>query len=212
MSRKDPEATFGLGTEYRVAIRKDCMRSLCQYSILQSPSPYQGRFTNSVYKIDYLTVLLAIHRLNGLATPANTAYSVTELAHQLKSSGAVALFTCVSLLETALKAAQAAGISHNAIFVIDVPGYKSDIPFKTVESMIAEGVNLPDIESLQWTEGQGARQPAFLCYSSGTSGVPVSISSENKDCWLDRDAHRNTESCHDFASECHLQRHAVQSA
>ena len=47
------------------------------------------------------------------------------------------------------------------------------VPFKNVGDLIAEGENLDAIEPLKWAKGQGARQTAFLCYSSGTSGLPV---------------------------------------
>jgi hypothetical protein len=48
------------------------------------------------------------------------------------------------------------------------------LPFKTVNELIADGGKLPKIEALKWEKGQGGRQTAYLCYSSGTSGLPVS--------------------------------------
>jgi hypothetical protein len=51
-------------------------------------------------------------------------------------------------------------------------GSKS-VPFKTVDKLIEEGSRLPEVEKLNWEKGQGKRQTAFLCYSSGTSGLPV---------------------------------------
>jgi acyl-CoA synthetase (AMP-forming)/AMP-acid ligase II len=44
-------------------------------------------------QVDSMTLAYAVHRLNGVATPANAAYSASELEFQLKSSGAKALFT-----------------------------------------------------------------------------------------------------------------------
>jgi ribosome assembly protein SQT1 len=40
-----------------------------------------------------MTLAYAVHRLSGVASPANAAYSASELEFQLKSSGAKALFT-----------------------------------------------------------------------------------------------------------------------
>jgi len=48
-----------------------------------------------------MTVAWAIHRLSGVASPANAAYSAEELVYQLKSSKAKCLFT-VSLLTSNL--------------------------------------------------------------------------------------------------------------
>jgi len=126
-------------------------------------------------QIDYLPVLLAIHRLSGIATPANVAYSASELEHQLKSSGAKALFTCVPALETALAAAKGAGIPEDKIFILDLPNHSNKTHFETVEDLVRLGRTVPELEPLNWTKGQGARQPAYLCYSSGTSGLPVSL-------------------------------------
>ena len=40
-----------------------------------------------------MTLAYATFRLNGVASPANAAYSASELEFQLKNSGAKALFT-----------------------------------------------------------------------------------------------------------------------
>lgn len=119
-----------------------------------------------------MTLCYATHRLGGIATPANAAYSADELAYQLKNSGAKVLFTCQPLLETSIKACKTVGIPENRIYLLELPGDK-DAPLKTVGQLVADGEKAPKIEPLKWEKGQGARQTAYLCYSSGTSGLPV---------------------------------------
>lgn len=131
----------------------------------------------SLNTVDYVTALYSIHRFSGIATPANAAYSAEELAHQLRSSGASAIFTCVPLLETALAAAKEVGIPGEKVYLLPLHGFaekEKSLKHATVEDLIAEGAKLPKLDALKWTKGQGARQVAFLCYSSGTSGLPVS--------------------------------------
>ncbi|KAI1827679.1 hypothetical protein F4861DRAFT_329985 [Xylaria intraflava] len=125
--------------------------------------------------IDYLMSTYAVHRLSGIVSPANAMYSAAELEHQLKTSGSKALFTSPALLENALKAARANNITDDKIFLLDVPGQPRDPRFKTLDDLIAEGRSLPELEPLQWTKGQGARQVAYLCFSSGTSGLPKAV-------------------------------------
>lgn len=159
-------------------------------------------------QIDYVSVLHAVHRLSGIATPANVAYSAAELEHQLRSSGAKALFTCVPALETALTAAKAVGIPNDKIFILDLPHQSQRISFKTVDDLVELGRSLPDLEPLRWVKGQGERQTALLCYSSGTSGLPVSPSLP---LFLHRQrstADPKLESCDDLTSKCHCQRDA----
>lgn len=79
------------------------------------------------------------------------------------------------LLETALRAAKTAGIPPERVFTLGIPGHDKAASFASVDDLVAEGRQLPELEPLRWTRGQGARQPAFLCYSSGTSGLPVSL-------------------------------------
>lgn len=129
-------------------------------------------------KIDTLTLSWAIHSLSGIVTPANAAYSSAELEYQLKSSKATALFTCLPLIGTALEAASKCGIQKNHVYILSLPKQISGDQglakgLKTVDQLIQEGQNLPKLADLKWEKGQGAKQTAFLCYSSGTSGLPV---------------------------------------
>lgn len=82
------------------------------------------------------------------------------------------------MLGDALKAAKGAGISEDRVFILDIPGYENPKGFRTVDDLVELGRGLPELEKLNWTKGQGARQVAFLCFSSGTSGLPVSISGD----------------------------------
>ncbi|KAI0883664.1 acetyl-CoA synthetase-like protein [Annulohypoxylon maeteangense] len=129
----------------------------------------------SFNSIDFMMSTFAVHRLSGIVTPANAMYSATELEHQLKSSGAKALFTCIPLLETALKASRACSIPDDKVFILQLPGQFDPVPFKSLDDLIEEGKSLPELEPLIWSKGQGARQVAYLCYSSGTSGLPKAV-------------------------------------
>jgi acyl-CoA synthetase (AMP-forming)/AMP-acid ligase II len=122
----------------------------------------------------------AVHRLNGISCPASAVFSASELALQLQNSGAKCLFTCIPLLPIALEAAAKVGISKERIYLCPIPkDHLSDtrVPYgmKTLEDLIASGDALPRLKDQRWTDGQGKRQTAFLCYSSGTSGLPVSL-------------------------------------
>lgn len=125
-----------------------------------------------------MTVAWAVLRLNGVASPANALYSAEELAHQLKTSRCKALFTVEALLPTALKAAQMVGIPNSRIYIIEMPSDKSNSVatngFQTFRQLLSQGEALQKLEPIKWERGQGERQTAFLCYSSGTSGLPVS--------------------------------------
>lgn len=125
-------------------------------------------------QIDYIPLTHAIHRISGIVTPASASYSAAELEHQLRTSDSKAIFTCLPLLDNALQAAKAVGIPEDRIFLLPMPGGEEKKPLKTVDDLIRQGSQLPELEPLNWIKGQGARQVAFLSYSSGTSGLPVS--------------------------------------
>ncbi|KAF2151567.1 acetyl-CoA synthetase-like protein [Myriangium duriaei CBS 260.36] len=131
----------------------------------------------SLNSIDYMTVAYAVHRLSGIVTPANAIYSAEELAHQLRTSGAKAIFTCVPLIDVALQAASVADIPLSNIYLLDIPGFKilAGQQHPSLDDLILEGGRYPSLAPLEFLPGQGARQPAFLCYSSGTSGLPKAV-------------------------------------
>lgn len=129
-------------------------------------------------QIDTLTLCWAVHSLSGIFTPASATYTGAELEFQLKSSRAKVLFTCIPLLPRAMEAASNCGIPENHIYLFSIPeevggGKEMLEKHKTVDQLIKDGQALPGLDSLKWQKGQGARQTALLCYSSGTSGLPV---------------------------------------
>jgi len=93
------------------------------------------------------------------------------------SSGAQCIFTCLPLLETALEAAKQVGIPRHHVYLLELPeelaGNKTDN--KSVGDLVQVGKELPPLEPLKWSKGEGARRTAFLCYSSGTSGLPKGV-------------------------------------
>ncbi|KND92253.1 putative 4-coumarate--CoA ligase 1 [Tolypocladium ophioglossoides CBS 100239] len=167
-----------------VAERIECLaRALASELRLQVNSGNElekviGVFT--VNAVDTMTVSWATHRLSGVSAPISPSYSEPELTRQLKAVSARALFTCVPLLPIALESAEAAGIPRNHVYLLDVPekilkGATAPTDLKTVDQLVEEGRRLEVLPSLNWSEGQGARQIAFLCSSSGTSGLPKNV-------------------------------------
>ncbi|KAF1985343.1 acetyl-CoA synthetase-like protein [Aulographum hederae CBS 113979] len=134
----------------------------------------------SVNTIDYNPLAWAVHRLGGIVTPANAAYSVDEVAYQLKDSGAKCMFTCITHLETSLAAAKKVGLPKEKIFLMEIPevaagGLKTPKDHKLLNGFVKRGESLPRLETLSFSGGEGARRTAFLCYSSGTSGLPKGV-------------------------------------
>ncbi|QIW94744.1 hypothetical protein AMS68_000262 [Peltaster fructicola] len=133
----------------------------------------------SVNTIDYITACWATHKLGGVLTAANAAYNAAELEFQLTHSGAKAMFTCLPLLQTAKQACKKAGIPEERIFILPVPEVLTPgvtkPSLRTIDDLIKAGANLAPVEPLRWSAGEGARRTAFLCYSSGTSGLPKGV-------------------------------------
>ncbi|KAK0543464.1 hypothetical protein OC846_004618 [Tilletia horrida] len=145
----------------------------------------------SVNLIDYPIAVWATHRLGGVVSGANPAYTAGELKYQLEASNAKTLFTMEepAALKVALEAAEKAGIPKERIVVIESPaslakkrGSRSD-GLTTVSDLVEAGAKVLKKKGrgvLASTRrklgpGEGKQKLAFLSFSSGTTGLPKGV-------------------------------------
>ncbi|KAF9136644.1 hypothetical protein BGX30_010989 [Mortierella sp. GBA39] len=113
----------------------------------------------SYNQYDFGVPILGTLCAGGVVTTVNHSYTLEEIVHQLKDSGASYMVTAVDLLPTALEAAKICGIKREHIFLF---GGKDEAGHKAYQSIFAKRLAAPvkiDMDDI-----------AYLCYSSGTTG------------------------------------------
>lgn len=120
--------------------------------------------------VDYPPAIWATHRLGGIISGANPAYTAEELLHQIQIVKATLIIAHPSSLHTALGAARAACIPSDRVITFG----ESTQP--TVESIIQLGLrNEPAFVERRLKKGEGKTKVAFLNFSSGTTGKPKAV-------------------------------------
>ena len=119
----------------------------------------------------------SVVRLGGVCAALSSESTIQEALGHLKMSGARCIFTSLTHLERAEEAASLYGIGEDRIFLLEMPaevvaGKQQPDGLVTFDQLIESGSRVR-LEKLRFTKGQGARQTAYLCSSSGTSGLPV---------------------------------------
>ncbi|TPX33683.1 hypothetical protein SmJEL517_g03493 [Synchytrium microbalum] len=117
---------------------------------------------------EFPQIVWATLHCGGVITTANPVYTADELAYQLSDSQPSYIFTTPDLLPTALIAAAQAGISANCICTY----HERCTGHKFWTDLFVDAHDAPRIT---WTEDDIKRKPAFIIYSSGTTGKPKGV-------------------------------------
>ncbi|KAE8260371.1 hypothetical protein A4X13_0g378 [Tilletia indica] len=145
----------------------------------------------SVNTIDYPIIVWATHRLGGVISGANPAYTSSELKYQLEASGAKTLFVGEdpASLKVGLEAAEKAGIPKERVVIIQSAatmakkGSEKVDGHWTVSGLVEAGAKILKKKGrgvLSSTRrklkpSEGKTKLAFLSFSSGTTGLPKGV-------------------------------------
>lgn len=114
----------------------------------------------------------------GIFTGANPSFVARELAYQLKDSGASILIAADASMETAMEAAEQAGLPKNRVYSFDATGLdkqkgKARLGSQHWMDLLASEADAAEFDWVEPTDPKEAT--CCLNYSSGTTGVPKGV-------------------------------------
>ncbi|KAJ2994242.1 hypothetical protein HDV02_001744 [Globomyces sp. JEL0801] len=118
--------------------------------------------------IQYPTAIFSPLRIGGSMTAVNPLYTVDELSYQLKDSSAKILLTCPTRLNIAKESANKVGMDHKNIIVFGNESVDGQV---SLGEILENQKNIDIVPNHHYTEEDiKSGNPAYLCYSSGTTG------------------------------------------
>ncbi|KAJ7853344.1 hypothetical protein B0H14DRAFT_2444459 [Mycena olivaceomarginata] len=130
--------------------------------------------------VDFATIVWACHKLGYTVASLNGASTVDELKHQFSLSGTGTVFTHEECLERVIAAAAACQIPASRIVVISraeefvLPETSQGVGYLTMAELTRLGKR--ESSSTPQVTLESYNSPiAFLCFSSGTTGLPKAV-------------------------------------
>jgi acyl-CoA synthetase (AMP-forming)/AMP-acid ligase II len=124
--------------------------------------------------LEYVIVAYACLAAGVILSPANGAYTSDELAHQLNDSGSALIFVApshVATLEDAKpRLKRAFGVDNVVLLCKPEEAKAGATPYSCVHDLMVSNPAGPER-----LDGADAQSTAFLCYSSGTTGLPKGV-------------------------------------
>lgn len=113
---------------------------------------------------------------NSFLRPSNPSYNTEELVYQLKTTNAKLIIAHPLCLGNAAAAANAVGLSSTSIVSLS----REQGNYVTLEELIPFGASRPEnYTAIRLKPGEGRAKLAFLCLSSGTTGMQCTLRGES---------------------------------
>ncbi|KAJ6512071.1 amp dependent CoA ligase [Mycena vitilis] len=123
--------------------------------------------------VDYPVAMWAPNYLGAIFTGANPASTPAELVYQIKLTEAKLVIAHSVTLESALQAANLAGLSPDRVLILDP---NPSLNVTSVASLIADSVSGGcTLVPKKLGPGEGKTRVAAMCLSSGTTGQPKAV-------------------------------------